>query len=214
MNLKEQDGKYYQQCKVVILATEKGKLIYEDFILKYHPSGIDVGDKKYFNFYILSDEKIKEDDWCYNSNGVGIKNKIIYINSIGSRLNAKQFGWKKIIATTDNSLGLPQPSQSFIKKYIEDYNSDNVIENVLVEYEEYFDNKSKDRQYVNKQGEVINSIILKVDPNHTITIKNLKDNYSREEVENIIIDALLFGTGSYEHMTEDVINNWIKERLE
>ena len=66
----------------------------------------------------------------------------------------------KIIATTDIKLGtseysdryresyfnpLPQPSQQFIEKYIEEYNKGNIITDVLVEYElisneEYFGN--------------------------------------------------------------------------
>ena len=54
---------------------------------------------------------------------------------------------EKIIATTDISLvkeyNLPQPSQQFIQKYIEEYNRGNIITDVLVEYElisneEYF----------------------------------------------------------------------------
>ena len=64
---------------------------------------------------------------------------------------------KKIIATTNISLWrpshkyasdvilLPQPSQQFIEKYIEEYNRGNIITDVLIEYElisneEYFGN--------------------------------------------------------------------------
>ena len=66
---------------------------------------------------------------------------------------------KKIIATTDTSLNyiehddtvpypkgvqirLPQPSQQFITKYIEDYNKGNVITDVLVEYEQDYTNRN------------------------------------------------------------------------
>ena len=49
---------------------------------------------------------------------------------------------EKIIATTDISLvkeyNLPQPSQQFIQKYIEEYNKGNIITDVLVEYESDF----------------------------------------------------------------------------
>ena len=66
---------------------------------------------------------------------------------------------KKVIATTDTSLkqfiyttmvidegdiyqSLPQPSQQFIEKYIEEYNKGNIIIDVLVEYEQDYTNRN------------------------------------------------------------------------
>ena len=126
---------------------EKGKLIFADSNIRT-PTQLQ-------NLYIISDDEIKGGDWFYN----------IHSKIVGRA--AFDFGKddlaKKIIATTDSSLEinsnfdynqllpnknnfrfyLPQPSQQFIQKYIEEYNRGNIITDVLVEYElisneEYF----------------------------------------------------------------------------
>lgn len=115
---------------------------------------------------------------------------------------------KKIIATTDTSLkidtiggkvndgsilyiqndflkdSLPQPSEQFILKFIEEYNKGNVITDVLVEYE---NNRTNNPQYPYKSNrEFDDNWQLKVDKKNTITIKKLKDSWNREEVGNLI----------------------------
>lgn len=102
------------------------------------------------HLYFLSDEKIKEGDWClyqHNETIVLKKNNVdkyghIQYNNIGYDLQY----CKKVIATTDESLlieswyesidlgmqptykNLPQPSQSFIQKYV-----DECLANVLIQ---------------------------------------------------------------------------------
>lgn len=112
---------------------------------------------------------------------------------------------KKIITTTDKSLAyllephkdeygdmrynkfkeLPQPSQSFIEKFIEEYNKGNVISEVLVEYEEL--NQEERR----KQADGVNFYSIykpKVNPkDNTITIKKVKDSWNREEVVTLVL---------------------------
>ena len=92
--------------------------------------------------YIVSDDKINVGDWFIS----GATNKILQLGSNESSLKSD----KKIIATTDSSLKtkvqhdsdgflnipLPQPTQSIIQKYIDEYNKGNVITDVMVEYEE------------------------------------------------------------------------------
>lgn len=79
------------------------------------------------HLYILSDEAIKEGDWCINNNN----NDTLYQpNCLGDNSN-----WKKVIATTDTSLNLPLIPQNFIKLYIEQYNLGSIITEVKVEYE-------------------------------------------------------------------------------
>ena len=115
----------------------------------------------YFNLYIISDDEIKLFDWVYNNKEniveqITSKTQLIFV----LEENKENQTFKKIIATTDTSLKidnpnydigklayitLPQPSQQFIEKYIEEYNKGNVITDVLVEYElisneEYFGN--------------------------------------------------------------------------
>ena len=111
--------------------------------------------------YILNEDEIKEGDWFIGDN---ISIKQCTLNN-GGNINFKG-GWysgstncKKIIATTDTSLNyiehddtvpypkgvqirLPQPSQQFTTKYIEEYNKGNVITDVLVEYEQDYTNRS------------------------------------------------------------------------
>ena len=148
------------------------------------------------HLYITSDDKIKEDNWCIDSNGNIFQYKNHFPINIGQR---------KIIATTDTSLNiytwkqsnkkskpynvqqniettkkvfipLPQPSQQFIEKYIEQYNKGNVITDVLVEYE-----------YLLNDNTVISYWNLKVNPkNNTITIRKLKEVYSKEELCQIL----------------------------
>ena len=70
--------------------------------------------------------------------------------------------------------------EQFTEKYIEEYNRGNVITDVLIEYElisneEYFGstiNPDDDVPYFDEK--------LKINPKYnTITIKKVKDNYSR-----------------------------------
>ena len=87
---------------------------------------------------------------------------------------------EKIIATTDISLvkeyNLPQPSQQFIQKYIEEYNKGNIITDVLVEYEYLLDDRA-----------VLPYWNLKVNTkDNTITIKKLKETYNKEELCQIL----------------------------
>ena len=111
---------------------------------------------------------------------------------------------EKIIATTDISLvkeyNLPEPSQSFIQKYIEEYNRGNIITDVLVEYGIIYEGRSYDLYNPDK---------LKVNlKNNTITIKKVKDSWNREEILNDIEQAIIQGLdiGQYR-------DKWIKENL-
>ena len=98
---------------------------------------------QFWNLYIISDDEIKEGDWFYN-----IHSKIVGRAEFNF---GKDELAKKIIATTNSSLWrpshksasdvilLPQPSQQFIEKYIEEYNKGNIITDILVEYEYLLD---------------------------------------------------------------------------
>lgn len=78
-------------------------------------------------FYILSDKKIKESGkfhWFYNT-----ETDMVFKSTI------QHPNCKEIISTNDTDLVLPQTQKSFIDILIEEYNNDNVIKRVLVEYE-------------------------------------------------------------------------------
>ena len=167
---------------------------------------------KHQHLYIISDDKIKLFDCVYNNK----KNIVEQINSKTQLIfvleeNKENQTFKKIIATTDKSLEisnnldynqllpnrkdfrfyLPQPSEQFIEKYVEEYNKGNIITDVLVEYElisneEYFGNTvnpDDDVPYFDER--------LKINhKDNTITIKKVKDSYTKEEVENLIYTAM------------------------
>ena len=133
---------------------EKGKLIFADSNIRT-PTQLQ-------NLYFLSDDEIKEGDWIYENN-LNQETQIYQVYKRDNKLGffrfrnvwiplSKQNSVKKVIATTDVSLEifdkelsdmhsvkvnilLPQPSQQFIQKYVEEYNKGNIITDVLVEYD-------------------------------------------------------------------------------
>ena len=159
---------------------------------------------QFWNLYIISDDEIKLFDWVYNNKEniveqITSKTQLIFV----LEENKENQTFKKLIATTDESLkidnditnqtsaiwnktgikrvivgskSLPKPSDSFISKYIEEYNKGNVITDVLVEYEYLLDDRA-----------VLPYWNLKVNTkDNTITIKKLKETYNKEELCQIL----------------------------
>ena len=231
-----------KQCKVVMLPTNqkakegmiylKPKIgIFNEIASENHNNG--VYDCKPQHLYIISDDEIKEGDWCINTGG-NIKDSFPF--RVTKEVMNNKF-IKKIIATTDSSLEinsnfdynhllpnkndfrfyLPQPSEQFIQKYIEEYNRGNIITDVLVEYElisneEYFlntINPDDDVPYFDER--------LKINhKDNTITIKKIKDSYSREEVEKLLIECcgeISCEDGKLLGKNPEELYKWIKENL-
>lgn len=190
----------FKKCKVVMLPTEKASTLYstsDPLIPKlFKCSNVEVSNGatgKNQHLYIISDDVIKEDDWLYNLQSKKIrqcfsieKNRLVY----------NEYD-KKIIATSDNSLAvaiidieqysfdivyLPQPSQSFIEKYIKQYNKENIITDIMVEYE-------RDEEVTGYEYDT-----LKVDKDNTITIKRIKDTFGLEEVKKLCKSAFITGS--------------------
>ena len=169
----------------------------------------------YFNLYIISDDEIKLFDWVYNNK----ENIVEQITSITQLIfvleeNKENQTFKKVIATTNVSLDLPQPSKQFIEKYIEEYNKGNVITDVLIEYElisneEYFGNTvnpDNDVPYFDEK--------LKINPkDNTITIKKVKDSWNRGEVIILLKKVLAESKEQYSLLDRVGINKWIEENL-
>ena len=191
----------FKKAKVVILPTNKpselGNLAtYQGRSLaKVIKEGVNPINTivQFWNLYIISDDEIKENGTHFYNPHSG------QLHISGNHTDYKAVnnnGCKKIIATTDLLLkieingnrgnllpdvsfdiNLPQPSKQFIEKYIEEYNRGNIITDVLVEYENKFDDYGYD---------IIKSI-LKINPkDNTITIKKLKETYTREELYQIL----------------------------
>ena len=203
------------------LATYKGKSL-----AKVIKEGVNFKNTtvQFWNLYIISDDEIKEGDWCYD-----LKNNCI----LQAKSSYEGMRIKKIIATTDKSLEisnnldynqllpnrkdfrfyLPHPSEQFIQKYIEEYNKGNLITDILVEYElisneEYFGNTvnpDDDVPYFNER--------LKINPkDNTITIKKVKNSWNKEEMINKLYLMSEFMKNKTS-LTESSFNKWIEENL-
>lgn len=171
------------------------------------------------NLYFISDDEIKEGDWCLNKRTNQVF-KTQYSNE-----DIKSPDRKKIIATTDLKLinqngnmmyksdecDLPQPSQDFIKQYCETGG----IDEVEIEYINH--KKCLDVEHCNKPCSILNGdckeiIELKINPDNTINVRMIKDSYSREEVESLIQKYRMY-VGITDRFDLASCNNWIKENL-
>ena len=165
----------------------------EDWLVIYNPI------KQHL--YITSDEEIKENSLVLLPN-----NTIHRMNASDmiSYLDSQSKATKLIIATTQPFMNLPQPSQQFIEKYIEEYNKGNVITKVDVEYDADYNERYK--------AYYADTIELKVNPDNTINIKPIKDSWNREEVIKLFHKYKIDhdGDGSY---YKDILNKWIAENL-
>ena len=100
-------------------------------ICSFHDDENVITEWQPIHLHIISNEEINEGDWALNPRNPN--GDIVKCNE--SNCLSIQEHWRKIIATTDKSLGLPEPSQSFIQKYIFKNNEGNEIKKVMVEYE-------------------------------------------------------------------------------
>ena len=213
----------WNKCSVVMLPTNekaKSQLILEDKIFKLHPSKIDIGNKNYQHLYITSDEEIKENDWFYDFE---LKRLSKLIKTCQTPSLWEKIIWRKIIATTDTSLtvvtklslkegniihtcdahdNFPHPSPQFIQHYIEEYNKGNVINEVLVEYD---DEPTQD-------GDWTKYSILKINSDNTINIKPIKDSWGKKEVIELI-SKMRFDLDKTMVISNESFVNWIEENL-
>mgnify|MGYP003328080622 CR=1 FL=1 len=224
-----------KKCKVVMLPTnEKAELSYYGQIAllengRLHKAVHKSPLYKLQHLYILSNDEIKEGDWCIMLDSLGnvFSNPQQYTDPKTQHLNKRL---RKIIATTDESLKLnkplfaeknkepewlilPQPSQSFIEKYVEEYNKDNVIIDVMVEYE--LNEELAIVQIQEGIDRVPTAYILKINPkNNTIIIKKVKDSWNKEEIIDLIqskINDYQKEGASYGILFN--LRDWIKENL-
>jgi hypothetical protein len=143
----------FKRAQVIMLLTEQNTILYLSSASNKLHLGVAHANNAYKqnqHLYIISDDEIKEKDWC-----IDIEDNIVFqVKEQGHsgllRSNTDSFvedSCKKIIATTDTLLinpnintksllysflgdsfkSLPQPSQQFVEKYIESYNKGEVI---------------------------------------------------------------------------------------
>jgi len=212
MNLKEKtvviDNKTYRYSKIVMLSTNAQSILskdkYDRLYLGKYPK-----DESMLNqhLYFLSTDKICEGDWFLGKSKPH--------QATGAKELDPDFG--KIIASTDLSLNLPKPSDSFLQVYIDAYNKGEKIEECLVEHEEIHYCITCNKQGVRHcaHPEECGNIIDEFRPKTTkgeITIRKVKKSWSREEVMQLFIkfkqDFLQAGNAYNEQF-----NNWILQNL-
>jgi len=191
-----------------------------------------IGIKTHINhLYFTTDEEIKKDDNIYSKYyGIGkitsnshanykgdfpllaeFLNKPNYFvpyNIDGSYTqNRKKIylnDCRKIIASTDPKLTLPQPSQAFIEKYCKVGG----IDEVDVEYRVHFNNKAWLPEH--------RVLSLKTDSHNTITIHAIKDSWNREEVIELLYKSLDTTKTSHPKLREvfkEQMDKFIEENL-
>lgn len=238
--LKEINGKVYQECEVMVLDTKETTNIYKfkdtnKLIISNHPNQKDEAIPQHL--YFLSNREITCGDWFYNTTTRIIHECTEVNNNICSGKNSGEyhgkFECKKIIATTDESLVLcnntafakllPQPSHEFILAFIKAYNEDNPIIKVLIEYEEWHKAKMPINflDYIEPgsgtpiiKGSEKTYYKLKLNSSNGITIKKVKDSWTREEIINKInLFALSFVANTDTAYKQREISEWIKANL-
>lgn len=116
----------YEKCKIFMLPTtdkigsihkapETGNLYFGTCSSTY----------KHYHLYITSCDDIMKSDVC-----IDIQERILF-NAISDFRYLSTGTYRKIIATTNNSLNLPRPSNDFVRKYCE---SNGKISDILVKY--------------------------------------------------------------------------------
>lgn len=124
------------------------------------------------HLYFLSDDEIKERDYAYHK----LDGKVIQITN-KDLLNGdiRRYGYKLVIASTDKSLGLPQPSKEWIEYYISEHNKGNIITEVMVEYG--IDYEKEANQNSSEGGVSYEYFSLKVNSDNTINLKPVEDTW-------------------------------------
>lgn len=207
----------YKNCKVVMLPTNK-KANIGDFIIINCNGKLDCGIKSQepynmsedrVHLYILSDDEIEVGDWFYDSTWSKEHMRPFSCNSADMKCGNQCY---KIIATTNPDIDLPSPSMEFVKKYVKLNGSINEVKVKFYERHYNFNDRICD-EYDNNYYETKHILHVNSD-SYTISIKKVKNNYTREEVINLLKQL----KSEIEHLAiqnfgEKVLNDFIKEQL-
>lgn len=205
----------YKKCKVCMLSTnEKAPLIIGKtkflFLNDRESAFRSIQDAAYQHLYILSDDETKA---SLLEDGILLSQSDIYRNIIASTDSSLNIQFKD----GSGSYSMPSIPQSFIEKYISEYNKGNKIEEVMVEYNELYQFPDGSCS-ISAQGMLNIKMIekIKLNPDNTITIKPIKDNWTREEVANIIRDyrcRILALINMKHEVTNTFTENFIESNL-
>ena len=172
---------------------------FKELALVMIPKG---GGSKMAELYITSYKEIEVGDWfvtgtptCKSIHKCLGKSGDFIIGNNG--VYCFKFASKKIIATTDllitvhrvnsDSDRVPTIPQSFVNYFVEQHNKGNIIEKVMVGY----DKATYDKWLANGGSPVFDT--LKVNDKNEITIQQIKESWSREEVIEFGLKCLKLG---------------------
>lgn len=170
----------------------------------------------YQHLYLISDDKIKENDWYYYE----VDKKIHQCKSLDK---IDSIWCKKVIASTDSELHgetyvgsrrakhlvktlLPTFSEDFIKAYVKA----NGIDEGMVEYEKGIPNNLPE----DTGGKTISFTAidkLKLRDDNTVIISEAKTTYSKKEVEKLCKDAYYLGRGRQQHFSDEDNKEFFKK---
>jgi len=164
-------------CKSVMLPGEgpiKFQPIFNNYYLSSYPLKEGLVPQ---HLYLISDEMIKEGDW-----GLNIYDQRID-KCIKSNKESIQEHWRRIEATTDKSSGLPLIPQSFIEEYVQKQGK---IDKVYIQLEIVNLPDPHTEEWRPKSR-----LKLTPFPYNEVIILPVKDNFTREEVEDEILQFVL-----------------------
>lgn len=185
--------------------------------------------------YITSEEKIKNSSipcWTVNKHYDIVRYFTLEMITDLSEKSCLTI----LIATTNKSITIPfskgksypEPSVSFITKYIEEYNKGNIITDILIEYNEPVCKCDSMDKVFNCPFSSSDDSCHKPNPNNdfyglkpkvntkdnTITIKKIKDSWNREEIMDFSFKVKKFiNNTNYYQITDDKFKDWINENL-
>ena len=211
------------ECDEVMLPTNKqSKLcIYKGKELIWLGNGAisKTSDYGYNNqhIYITSNDEIKYNDWFMDLDKLEFfkagENVDLHL------VNVLKPNYKKIIASTDKSIGLHNISIDWIKyTYIEKYNEKIHINKVMIEYEvnTYLNRIDGTLEIVDKSFDSENSLYktidicqLKIDSDNTINIKEVKNSWNKEE----LLEEFLKCNHDLKIMKASEIREWVDLNL-
>ena len=196
----------FKKAKVFVLETNQppqiGDICYSKitgyFINEGHTSVTNVinmlfvksTDIKTYKMYITEYKELKNKDYFIVRNSentfvLGQQTKTT-MNVIGDKVIA--ILGNSIYPLCDGHCGnecvctYPHPSPSFVIKWVDEANNDNIITDILVEYEYLLDDML-----------VLPYWNLKVNPkDNTITIRKVKENYTKEELCQVLENLTFF----------------------
>jgi hypothetical protein len=140
----------------------------------------DAGYKTY-QLYFVTHDKVEEGDYYLdtlipNNSRIRIKNdKGRVVKNSPSYYESKFV--KKIVASTDDSLGLSKPTQKFIEKFVSKYNKGNIIDEVMIDF-------MFEKLYVLADK-------IKTNSKKEIAISRIKDTWTMDELPIDILQNMI-----------------------